>query len=64
MPAGVPHAMISRYDSPDVDMYWRDAVYSGAIGFITAGEPFPTNNQISEIEAPYRQCQIDLAGDD
>jgi hypothetical protein len=55
-PEGVPHAMISGYDSPDIEMYWLDSLLSGAVAFITAGEPFATDGSESISEAPFLRC--------
>ena len=60
MPAGVPHAMISAVDSPGLELYWLDALYTGAIRFVTEGEPLPTAGQISGPEAPFELCQLDI----
>jgi alpha-beta hydrolase superfamily lysophospholipase len=57
-PDGVPHAMVSEFDSPGIDMYWLDSLLSGAVGFISGGEPFPVGQE-SLPEAPYPLCAIE-----
>ena len=57
-PDGVPHAMISGFDSPGVDMYWLDSLLSGTVAYITRGESFRTGKQ-SIPESPYYQCAIE-----
>jgi pimeloyl-ACP methyl ester carboxylesterase len=55
-PEGVPHAMISRHDSPGIDMFWVDSLLIGAVEFITAGEPFAVESVESVSEAPFMLC--------
>lgn len=57
-PRGVPHSMFSRYDHPGEDMYWLDDFNDAAVGFITAGKPFPA---IDRPAAPVAECTLGTA---
>ncbi len=54
-PEGVPHAMISPYDNPGMDMYWLDALRADLVAFVAAGRAFPTTGATSQV-APWPLC--------
>jgi hypothetical protein len=43
----VPHAMLSRYENPDVDMFWLDELLEGAAAFVASATPFPRESAAS-----------------
>jgi pimeloyl-ACP methyl ester carboxylesterase len=53
----VPHAMLSRYENPDVDMFWLDELLEGAAAFVVSATPFPRNAEASIKGWP--GCAID-----
>lgn len=55
-PEGVPHAMISPYDNPGVDMYWLEALRTDIVSFVTTGRAFRTTGTPSQV-APWPLCR-------
>ena len=62
-PDGTPHAMISPFDNPGIDMYWLETLRKTSLDFVDAGMPFPTSGEVSEAEAPWETCDVPGTGD-
>lgn len=53
---GVPHSLLSRFDSPGKDMFWLPSALHHISGFLVEGSPFATAG--ASTEAPALQCKI------